>query len=104
MQSRLLYPMVYFVMYLYSNKLKDKLIYNEINKPIPSELCCILLLPESGKHLIDEKYNEFIAKIKKLIDIHDISYRINIKDSLKISIIQFDNKHRFFHTFLILFL
>ena len=69
-----------FVMYLYSNKTKDKLIYNEINKPIPSELCCILLLPESGKHLIDEKYSKFIDKIKKLIDIHDIKYKINKKD------------------------
>ena len=39
-----------------------------------------MLLPESGKHLIDKKYNKYIDKIKLLIDIHDISYKINKKD------------------------
>lgn len=69
-----------FVMYLYSNKIEDRIIYNKINKPIPSELCCILLLPESGKHLIDEKYIDFIDEIKLLINIHSNIYKINTTD------------------------
>jgi 5'-3' exonuclease len=68
------------LMYLYSNKIIDRLIYNKINKPIPSDLCCILLLPDSGKYLIDDKYDKFIDKIKLIIDIHNNKYKINKHD------------------------
>jgi 5'-3' exonuclease len=45
--------------------------YNIENKPISSELCSILILPESGKKLIDDKYHKFIDKINKKINIYD---------------------------------
>lgn len=86
------------LMYLYSqknrlNKLNglnvlNKLIYDIINKPIPSELCCILLLPESGKYLIDDKYHKFIDKIKLIINIYNSNYKIN-KTDLKLIMKQF---------------
>lgn len=58
------------IMYLSDKKNKyDE--YNIENKPISSELCSILILPESGKELIDEKYHKFIDKINKKINIYN---------------------------------
>ena len=68
------------LIYLYSNKIIDKLVYNKINRPIPSELCCILLLPESGRHLIEDKYLDFIDNLKSNINIYDTNYKINKND------------------------
>lgn len=58
------------IMYLSDkkNKYDD---YNIENKPITSELCSILILPESGKQIIDNKYHKFIDKINKKINIYD---------------------------------
>ena len=78
------------LMYVYSHKVTDKFIYNHINKPIPSELCSILLLPENGTYLIDEKYNEFIRDIKNDINIHDNKYKIN-KTDLDLILYKFNN-------------
>ena len=71
---------IYLLIYLNSHKVTDKLIYNDINKPIPSELCCILLLPQTGIYLIDERYIKFINEIKIYINIHDCKYKINKYD------------------------
>jgi hypothetical protein len=49
-------------------------------QPIPTQLCSILLLPQSGIHLIDEIYISFIQKIKNNINIHDDKYKINKTD------------------------
>lgn len=68
------------LLYVYSHKIIDKLIYNEKNKPVPTELCCILLLPQSGMEFIDDKYNKFIDDIKNDINIYDNKYKINKKD------------------------
>ena len=68
------------LLYVYSHKITDKLIYTDINKPIPTELCSILLLPPSGLKFIDDKYIKFINDIKKYINIHHNKYKINKKD------------------------
>jgi 5'-3' exonuclease len=69
------------IMYL-SDKKNDYNDYNIENKPITSELCSILILPESGKELIDNKYHKFIDKINKKINIYDKKFiltKINLE-------------------------
>ena len=78
------------LIYVYSHKITEKLIYNHINKPVPSELCSILLLPPSGVYLIDEKFTLFIENIKYDINIHDNKYKIN-KNDLDLILHKFNN-------------
>jgi 5'-3' exonuclease len=75
------------ILYLFDKK--NNLEYNIINKPICSELCCILILPEIGKDLIDFKYHDFIEKINKKYNIYDNKFHIN-KENLDLIIKEFN--------------
>ena len=57
--------------FLFTIFLYESYLYIPSNKPISSELCSILILPESGKDLIDNKYHKFINKINKKTNIYD---------------------------------
>ena len=72
-----------------SDKKTQIINYNIINKPISSELCSILILPESGRNLIDNKYHKFIDKLNKKINIYDKNFKIT-KENLSFIIDKFD--------------
>ena len=63
--------------------------YKIKNKPISSELCSILILPESGRNLIDIKYHKFIDKLNKKINIYDKNFKIT-KENILFIIDKFD--------------
>ena len=64
--------------------------YNIENKPISSELCSIMILPESGKKLIDDKYHKFIDKINKKINLYDKKF-ILTKNNIEFILNEFNN-------------
>ena len=68
------------LIHLFSHTISNQIKYNITNKPIPTELCSILLLPESGRYLIDKKFDTFIKKIKKNINIYNKNYKITQND------------------------
>jgi 5'-3' exonuclease len=75
------------ILYLYDKK--NNLDYDIINNPICSELCCILILPESGIDLIDSKYHNFIENINKKYHIYNNKFHIN-KENLNLIIKEFN--------------
>jgi hypothetical protein len=72
-----------------SDKKPQIINYNIINKPISSELCSILILPESGRNLIDNKYHKFIDKLNKKINIYDKNFKIT-KENISFIIDKFN--------------
>ena len=77
-----------------SDKKTQIINYNIINKPISSELCSILILPESGRNLIDNKYHKFIDKLNKKINIYDKNFKIT-KENISFIIDKFNKFNKF---------